>query len=331
MRKFFGTEISVVQNVGLTALKRRASAGLAATADLIWPPSCPLCNQLPPVSQVVAADFCMSCAAELSESEERTLAACRRCGVPRATTQNVTQNPTSGFDASQNPEKDDSAYQKTSEIRQNHEPHSLASDSDCSPKTVKSEPDSRSAANCPHCYNRKFKFEAVFPLWLYQNRVREAVLAAKHANHTALAATLGRRLGARVLEMQALSSKFDLVTYVPSHFTRQFARGGNGNQVIAEEVGKTLGVPCGQPLKITRRISKQAWLGDQARNRNVSGAFSCKKSYAWGRLEQLSTCRILLVDDVMTTGATANEVSRVLLASGARGVCLAVVARAFRS
>ena len=138
-------------------------------------------------------------------------------------------------------------------------------------------------------------------------------------------------MGARILELQGLPSKFDLVTYVPSHFTRQFARGGNGNQVIAEEVGKTLGVPCRQPLKITRRISKQAWLGDQARNRNVSGAFCVKKSYAWGRLTGLKAKRILVVDDVMTTGATANEVSRVLLASGAQGVCLAVVARALRS
>ena len=322
----------MAQIVGLTALKQRASAGLAATADLIWPPSCPLCNQLPPLSKSVAADFCSPCSAELSESEELTLAACRRCGVPRARTRKVTVNPTSqDVDALQNPEKDGRAPAKTSETNRSDEPHSLTSDFDNNPNFVKPETDIGSSGKCSHCYNQKFEFEAVFPLWLYQDRVREAVLAAKHAHHTALAATLGRRLGARVLEMQELPYEFDLVTYVPSHFTRQFARGGNGNQVIAEEVGKTLGIPCRQPLKITRRISKQAWLGDQARNRNVSGAFCFKKSYAWGRLKQLKTYRILVVDDVMTTGATANEVSRVLLASGARGVCLAVVARALRS
>ncbi|HBV63579.1 MAG TPA: hypothetical protein DEF45_11205 [Rhodopirellula sp.] len=322
----------MVQHVGLTALKRRASASLAATADLIWPPSCPLCNQQPPASESVAADFCICCLAELSESEELTLAACRRCGVPQAPTRRVTENPRSqSLDAPQNPEKDGGAPAKTTETSRSDEPHPLVWDSHSSPDIPKSEPVSGNPGKCPHCYDQKFKFEAVFPLWLYQDRVREAVLAAKHANHTALAATLGRRLGARVLEIQELPSKFDLVTYVPSHFTRQFARGGNGNQVIAEEVGKTLGVPCRQPLKITRRISKQAWLGDQARNRNVSDAFCFKKSYAWGRRSGLKTNRILVVDDVMTTGATANEVSRVLLASGARGVCLAVVARALRS
>ena len=322
----------MVQNVELAALRRRASAGLAATVDLIWPPSCPLCNQLPPAKQGVAVDFCLPCSRMLSESEKRTRSACLRCGVPQTRTWKVTGNPTSQSAAAmRNPTTAAELPVKTSETSRGDEPHPLTSNSASGPHLLKAEPKRESPAKCPHCYNQKFRFEAIFPLWLYQDRVREVVLAAKHAHHTALAATLGRRLGARILEVQGLTSKFDLVTYVPSHFTRQFARGGNGNQVLAEEVGKTLKIPCRQPLKITRRISKQAWLGDQARNRNVSGAFCLKKSYAWGRLSGANAKRILLVDDVMTTGATANEVSRVLLASGAQGVCLAVVARALRS
>jgi len=322
----------MVLNVEFTALRRRASAGLAATADLIWPPSCPLCNQLPPATLGAAADFCVPCSAALSESEKLTLTACIRCGVPRAQTWKVIENSTSQSGvATQKSKNDAESPLKTRKTIQSDEFHPLTLDSASERNIFNAGPESGSPAKCPHCYNQKFRFQAIFPLWLYQERVREVVLAAKHAHHTALSATLGRRLGARVLEVQGLPSKFDLVTYVPSHFTRQFARGGNGNQVIAEEVSKTLGVPCGQPLKITRRISKQAWLGDQARNRNVSGAFCVKKSYAWGRLTGVKAKRILVVDDVMTTGATANEVSRVLLASGAQGVCWAVVARALRS
>ena len=322
----------MVQNVELTALGRRVSAGLAATADLIWPPSCPLCNQLPPARQGAAADFCIPCSAALSENEKLTRIACRRCGVPQAQTLRVIENSTSqgGLNLLKL-EKNAELPLKTSETTRGDKPHPLTSNSAIEPNIFKAGPDNAHPAKCPHCYSQKFRFEEIFPLWLYQDRVREVVLAAKNANHTALSATLGRRLGARVLETQGLTPKFDLVTYVPSHFTRQFARGGNGNQVIAEEVGKTLGVPCRQPLKITRRISKQAWLGDQARNRNVSGAFCLKKSYAWGRLWDVKAKCILVVDDVMTTGATANEVSRVLLASGAQSVCLAVVARALRS
>lgn len=323
----------MVENGELLALRQRASAALAATADLIWPPSCPLCNQLPPAAPNVPADFCIPCLAALTQSEALIQAACLCCGVPRAQRWNTTEKSAShGGTTTRNPEK------KHAELRTNiceashaTRPTSLQPGSGDSPQPFAWTPDGATPSQCRHCYNQNFSFEAVFPLWLYQDRVREVVLAAKHAHHTALSASLGRRLGARILELTGFSQKFDLVTYIPSHFTRQLARGGNGNQVIAEEVGRTLGVPCRQPLKITRRISKQAWLGDQARNRNVRDAFSLKKSYAWGKLSGLEAKRILIVDDVMTTGATANEVSRVLLASGARGVCVAVVARALRS
>jgi len=322
----------MVQNVKLTDLQRRASIGIAAATDLIWPPSCPLCNDSPPAFRGNSTEFCSCCAAALSESEALAQSACRRCGVPLP-------------QASLNPENSDSrAYGET--LKPEAETHAqtqnvktraaLRPDKSESATNTRSGESANQSLWCPpskclHCHNQNFKFKTILPLWLYRGRVREAVLAAKNAHQTALGATLGRRLGTRVREVQGRSCEFDLVTFVPSHFTRQFSRGGNGNQVIAKEVGRTLGVTCQTPLKITRRISKQAWLGDQARIGNVSGAFSLKKSYAWGRSFELTGKRILLIDDVMTTGATANEISRVLLAAGARGVCLAVVARAIRS
>lgn len=322
----------MLQNVKLTVLRRRASAGLAATADLIWPPSCPLCKEQPPASQGVAAGFCVSCSAALSASEPLTRTSCLRCGAPQGHNWELIEHSTQQNSAAiRNPRRKAELTLKSCETHQGDEPSEVKLDASCDPSTFKAFKGSEGVAKCPHCYNKKFRFEAIFSLWLYQARVREAVVAAKQAQRTALNATLGRHLGARVLELQGVSSKFDFVTFVPSHVIRQFARGGNGNQVLAEEVGKTLGVPCRQPLKITRKISKQAWLGDEARNRNVSGAFSLKKSYAWGGRSGVKAKRILLVDDVMTTGATANEVSRVLLASGAKTVCLAVVARAIRS
>ena len=322
----------MVQNVKLMDLQQRVSVGITSVTDLIWPPSCPLCNDSPPALRGSSTEFCSSCAAALSESEALARLACRRCGVPPP-------------QASTSPENSDSlAYVETLESKKeahSHTPHVKirsasavnGSESSVHARTGKHPNQSFWAppAKCLHCHNQNFTFKTILPLWLYRDRVRAAVLAAKHAHQTALGATLGRRLGTRVMEVQGKSCEFDLVTFVPSHFTRQFARGGNGNQVIAEEVGRTLGVECRKPLKITRRIRKQAWLGDQARIGNVSGAFSLKKSYAWGRTSRLTEKRILLIDDVMTTGATANEISRVLLAAGAHDVCLAVVARAIRS
>jgi competence protein ComFC len=325
----------MVQNFELSALQRRAYAGIhsgmTAATDLIWPPSCPLCNRSPPAVKGVPPDFCTHCAAALSESENLTRAACLRCGVPKADASTKPDNSASQSDAETRHTGEQGNFDaKVSETAAVPKPSRFESYSCETANPATDRVHCNTPAKCAHCLHQKFVFESILPLWLYQNRVREVVLAAKLAHHTALNATLGRRLGARVREFQGQSSKFDLVTYVPSHFSRQFARCGNGNQIIAEEVGKSLGVPCRKPLRITRRICKQAWLGDQARVGNVSGAFSVKKSYAWGRSGPVAGKRILLVDDVMTTGATANEVSRVLLASGARGVCLAVVARAIR-
>jgi predicted amidophosphoribosyltransferase len=170
----------------------------------------------------------------------------------------------------------------------------------------------------------------VATLWAYQDRVCEAVVAAKYAHQSPLGDALGRRLGCRIEPVFAGDSP-DFVTYVPSHITRQFSRGGNGIQVIARAVAKAIGRPCHLPLKTTRRIAKQAWLDDVQRIENVRGAFSLKKSYAFSRSPRIADRHILVVDDVLTTGATANEVARVFRSGGARRVSLAVVARAVRS
>ena len=322
----------MVQNIKLTDLQQQASLGIATVTDLIWPPSCPLCNDSPPAFTGNSTEFCSCCAAALSESEALARSACRRCGVPpaQASARSETSDSLGCVEILQ-PDKEAHSQNQNVKTSSVSEPNESESTADVRSGKPADQSLWATPSKCLHCHHQKFTFKTILPLWLYQDRVREAVLAAKHAHQTALGATLGRRLGTRVMEMQGRICEFDLVTFVPSHFTRQFARGGNGNQVIAEEVGRTLGVECRKPLKITRRICKQAWLGDQARIGNVSGAFSLKKSYAWGRSSGLTGKRILLIDDVMTTGATANEISRVLLAAGARGVCLAVVARAIRS
>ena len=185
-----------------------------------------------------------------------------------------------------------------------------------------------SASPCGHCRERTFQFEGVTALWSYQDRVRDAVIAAKYASHAALADALGRRLGERIA---ADSPDLpDLVTFTPSYWIRQIARGGNGVQVIASAVSRLIGRPCRSIVRLRRPIAKQAWLDDRQREENVRGALAFKKSYAWASSRALAGQHILLVDDVLTTGATANEMALVLRRAGARRVSLAVVARAVR-
>ena len=188
------------------------------------------------------------------------------------------------------------------------------------------------ASSCQRCKSESLQFDRVIPLWAYLDRVRDAVVTAKFRHRSPLADALGRRLASRVYE-EMLADCPDIVTYIPSHLIRQLSRGGNGNLTIATAVAKRMERPCRQLLRITRQIEKQAWLDESERAKNVLGAFALKKSYALPRSRgfsgrQLVGQHVLVVDDVLTTGATASEVAKVLKEGGAERVTTAVVARA---
>lgn len=184
-------------------------------------------------------------------------------------------------------------------------------------------------SNCSVSSTSRFAFDRVVVMWSYQDRVCDAIVAAKFARHGTLADAMGRRLGQRVLSDRTAEMP-DLVTPIPSHWTRRMTRGGNGVASLASTVANVLDRPCRSLLIANRRIKKQAWLSDTDRRANVHGAFSVKKSYASPRAPRIANRHILVVDDVLTTGATANEIATTLKSAGAQRVTLAVVARAIR-
>src|SRR5207302_2121636 len=99
-------------------------------------------------------------------------------------------------------------------------------------------------------------------------------------------------------------------------------RGTNPAQSVAQAVARRLQVPCAPGLLVCRRfLRRQSTLTAVERLRNVRGAF--RASWQWN----VKGKTVLLVDDVMTTGATANEATRALLAAGAALVNVATVAR----
>ncbi len=182
---------------------------------------------------------------------------------------------------------------------------------------------------CRQCVKESYGFDAAVALWPYHGSICEIVVASKYSSRLPLADAMGRRLGRRWASLS--ETPVDRVTYVPSHFFRQASRGGTSSQVIAEAVARVLGVKCERIVKMTRRIEKQAWLDDAARVENVRGAFALSRRSVLRGLPDLTNRHILLVDDVLTSGATANEVSAILRAGGARKVSLATVARALRN
>ena len=265
---------------------RLGRVGGGAALDLVFPPSCPLCNE--PAS--TGDDFCRRCERALWVSEKQMESACPRCGLPRPAT---------------------AVAAEVSDV------------ADCNESGAR-------LGSCRRCKGRRFGFDGVTPMWMYQDRVCEAIVAAKYAHRSPLADALGRRLGRQVLKRFGEDLP-DLVTFVPSHFTRQMTRGGNANEFTAAAVAGRIERPCVAAMRITRRIKKQAWLDDAQRVENVRDAFSLKRSYALLRSRGIAGRHVLVVDDVLTTGATANEAARVLKEGGARRVSLAVVARAVRS
>lgn len=171
---------------------------------------------------------------------------------------------------------------------------------------------------CGACLKKPPHFDACHALFPYDFPADRLVQALKYGHQLALARWFGRRLATRVGESAA-----DLIVPLPLHPQRLAERGFNQAMEIARALGKCLALPVDRSTLVRSRITPpQAELPLAERRANVKGAFDCHGWFA-GR-------HILLVDDVLTTGATADECARVLKRHGAARVELAVVARAFK-
>ena len=115
---------------------------------------------------------------------------------------------------------------------------------------------------------------------------------------------------------------FDLIVPVPLHIKRKRDRGYNQSELLARMLAREIAIPCSRALIRARSTLPQVGLTDSQRLENVRQAFRCVNR------QQIYERCILLIDDVMTTGATAASASGSLLAAGARRVSVLTVARA---
>lgn len=166
---------------------------------------------------------------------------------------------------------------------------------------------------------RKPQFlDSVTAVWYYEGNVRHAVLRFKFYRARHLAAGFGRNLAMRLLEQEW---EYDILTWVPVSPLRRLTRGYDQVELLANAVGKELGVAPVPALKKIRHNRRQSQIRSQAqRKANVLGAYRVVNP------EKVRGKRILLLDDVLTTGATAGECARMLLTAGAKEVHCAVIA-----
>lgn len=175
---------------------------------------------------------------------------------------------------------------------------------------------------CSDCRREAPAFLAARSLGPYEGILRRAVHRLKYGHKRFLGELLGRLL-AEVVREDAALCRAEVVVPVPLYVTRRRTRGFNQAEVLARALAGSSGLPvyCDVLLKI-RRTAPQTGLSRPLRRENLRGAFVVRDPAV------LRGRRVLLVDDVLTTGATATECSRELLSAGAGGVVVVTVAGA---
>ena len=176
-------------------------------------------------------------------------------------------------------------------------------------------------ARCGACAARPPAFDRGRAACLYDEGARDLILKLKHADRTDLAALFARWLARAAAD---ILPEADAILPVPLHPTRLLARRYNQTAEIARPLARLAGRPYfADALRRTRATPSQGGKSADGRRRNVAAAFTVPEG--WRR--RVAGRRLLLIDDVLTTGATLEGCARALKAAGAAGVDVAVVAR----
>ena len=181
---------------------------------------------------------------------------------------------------------------------------------------------------CESCREQPPAFRALRAPYLMAGAARDAVHALKYSHFSALAEDMGRLMAEFAassdpsgLSPLGRSLDADLVVPVPLHGRRRRSRGYNQSALLARAVGGALGLPVNEGALVRRRDGpRQARAASaEERRRNVEGAFLGRSG--------LEGSRVLLIDDVTTTGATLDACARALREAGTSSVCCLAFAR----
>ena len=171
---------------------------------------------------------------------------------------------------------------------------------------------------CPTCIGHPLTIDGIRSQFLFEGTIRQAIHQFKYRHLKAAAAPLGQLL-AKFLRSYPLPS--EILIPVPLHPKRLRERGYNQASLLAAKIGKLTGLPVGEGSLFRQRdtITQARTATAAERRSNVRGAFVC--------LQELQGKRVLLIDDVCTTGATLDACAAALRAAGAGPIWGLTVAR----
>ena len=171
---------------------------------------------------------------------------------------------------------------------------------------------------CALCRMGVSGFDAVYTFGSYEGALRKLIHLFKFDG----VQTLARVFGCWMAIALPREEQFDLIVPMPLHWVRRWQRRYNQAGLLAREISRRWNVPMKNAVRRRRATAPQAGLTNSKRRLNVSGAFTAK--------QRLDGLHVLLVDDVLTTGATAAACARALKRAGARKVTVLALARTDR-
>ena len=171
---------------------------------------------------------------------------------------------------------------------------------------------------CRFCQQMKPPIQRGIALYVYNGMARDLILRCKFQGHRYLSIFFGRRMAVCIKNQHETP---DVVVPVPSHFLRRLGRGYCVTWDIAQEVAKRLGIPMETGVLIRRHWRPSRFkLGSQWNEQMAA------RDYDFRHAHRIAGKRVLLVDDILTSGTTLTLCARCLIRAGAAEVVTAVVA-----
>jgi ComF family protein len=175
---------------------------------------------------------------------------------------------------------------------------------------------------CANCAHRTLHFDSAVAAYRSRGMVRKLVHEFKYGRHRHLRHPLAAWLAEAMNDPRLAGRRFDLIVAVPLHPARQRERGFNQAELLAELLGTRTAIPLRPTLERIRYTKTQTAYDRAERMENLHDAFRLRKN------ADVRGLRVLLIDDVLTTGSTLSECARVLKEAGAISVHAATAARA---